>query len=45
VLESTPGPALVHALRQSRQVRIGEMQYFDSPYLGVLARVTATAGE
>ena len=45
VLESTPGPALVHRLKQSRQVRTGQMQYFDSPYLGVLARVTATSGE
>ncbi|NIP17829.1 MAG: hypothetical protein GWM87_06500 [Xanthomonadales bacterium] len=40
-----PGPALVHGLRQSRQIRTGQLQYFDSPVLGVLARVTATAGE
>jgi hypothetical protein len=45
VAEPPPGPALVHALHQTRQVRTGELQYFDTPYLGVLARVTATAGE
>lgn len=45
VLGASPGPALVHALKQSRQVRTGEMLYFDTPYLGVLARVTATTGE
>ena len=43
--EPLPGPALVHTLRQSRQIRTGSLQYFDSPYLGVLARVTATSGE
>ena len=43
--EPLPGPALVHALRQSRQIRTGSLQYFDTPYLGVLARVTATSGE
>jgi hypothetical protein len=45
VPEPLPGPALVHPLRQSRQIRTGSVQYFDTPYLGVLARVTATAGE
>ncbi|NNE04413.1 MAG: hypothetical protein HKN15_01640 [Xanthomonadales bacterium] len=45
VLAHSPGPALVHRLSQSRQVRTGQMQYFDSPFLGVLARVTATTGE
>ncbi len=39
-----PG-ALVHRLQESRQIRTGEVQYFDTPYLGVLARVTATDGE
>lgn len=42
---ATPGPAMVWALRQSRQITTGEFQYFDSPYLGVIARVTATSGE
>ncbi|NND44920.1 MAG: hypothetical protein HKN58_06320 [Xanthomonadales bacterium] len=45
VLGASPGPALIHHLRQSRQVRTGELTYFDTPYLGVLARVTATTGE
>ena len=45
VLARSPGPALVHALRQSRQVRTDDVQYFDTPYLGVLARVTTTSGE
>jgi hypothetical protein len=43
-LGQSPGPALVHILKQSRQVRTGQMQYFDTPYLGVLVRVTATSG-
>jgi hypothetical protein len=37
--------SLVHVLQQSRQIRTGQLQYFDTPFLGVLARVTATAGE
>lgn len=45
VLGTSPGPALVHVLKQSRQVRTGEMLYFDTPYLSVLARVTATSGK
>lgn len=45
VLGGSPGPALIHALKQSRQVRTGEMIYFDTPFLGVLARITATSGE
>jgi len=45
ILGSSPGPALVHVMKQSRQVRTGEMTYFDTPYLGVLARVTATSGQ
>jgi hypothetical protein len=45
VLGASPGPARVFPLRQSRQVRIGEMNYFDSSYLGVLARVTTTSGQ
>ena len=40
-----PGPALVHALVQSRQVRTAQMQYFDTPYLGALVRITATSGK
>jgi len=43
--ESPLLPARVHSLRQSRQIRTGALQYFDTPYLGVLARVTATSGE
>jgi hypothetical protein len=39
-----PGVAL-HRLRESRQIRTDELMYFDTPYLGVIARVTATAGE
>jgi hypothetical protein len=39
-----PG-ALLHRLKESRQIRSGELLYFDTPYLGVLARVTATIGE
>ena len=42
---ATPGPAMVFSLRQARPVSTGETQYFDSPYLGVIARVTATRGE
>lgn len=42
---ATPGPAMIYALRQSRPVSTGETQYFDSPFLGVIARVTATSGE
>ncbi|MFT5140404.1 MAG: hypothetical protein ACI9H8_002120 [Lysobacterales bacterium] len=43
-LAPSPGPALVHALKQSRQIRIDRMQYFDSPFLSALVRVTATSG-
>lgn len=42
--EPTPG-ALRHLLSQSRQIKTQELNYFDSPYLGVLARVTGTIGE
>jgi hypothetical protein len=38
-------PARLYGLQQTRQIRTGQLQYFDTPYLGVLARVTATAGE
>jgi hypothetical protein len=38
-------PTWIHGLQQSRQIRTGALEYFDTPYLGVLARVTATAGE
>jgi hypothetical protein len=44
-LPPSPGPAMMHSLEQSRQIRIDDMQYFDSPYLGVLVRVTATSGQ
>lgn len=37
--------ARVHRLNQSRQVRTDTMLYFDTAYLGVLARVTAVAPE
>ena len=45
ILDRTPGPALVHALLQSRQIRRDQMQYFDTPFLGALVRVTATSGQ
>lgn len=35
----------VFPLQQSRQVRTGEFQYFDTPYFGVLILITAVAGE
>jgi len=35
-----PGYA-VHSLKQNRQVRSGQLQYFDSPYFGVLVFVTS----
>lgn len=44
--ERPPVPgAQLYRLSESRQIRTGELLYFDSPYLGVIARVTATAGE
>jgi hypothetical protein len=39
-----PGVAL-YRLRESRQIKTDELMYFDTPCLGVIARVTATAGE
>ena len=43
------GPAipggLLYRLQESRQIRTGQLLYFDSPHLGVIARVTATSGE
>lgn len=53
---ATPPAFRVHRLEQTRSVRIGRMEYFDGPVLGVLAWVTrvsdrsadppaATAGE
>ena len=30
----------VHRLKQNRQIRTGQMQYFDTPYFGVLVYVT-----
>ena len=31
----------VFALKQNRQITTGRMQYFDTPYLGVLVYVTS----
>jgi hypothetical protein len=45
VMEPGPGPALVYSLQQSRQTRVDQMQYFDTPFLGALVRVTATSGQ
>jgi hypothetical protein len=39
-VEPAPSGFLVHRLEQSRPVRSGRMEYFDSPVLGVLAWVT-----
>jgi|GEM_PF-1020593 len=41
---AVPG-ALLYRLRESRQIRTGQLLYFDAPHLGVIARVTTTAGE
>lgn len=41
VEQETPQPFRIHRLVQSRQVRTDTMHYFDTPFLGVLARVTA----
>lgn len=43
VMYERAGPTsfLVHELQQSRQVKTGRMEYFDSPALGVLATITA----
>lgn len=38
-----PEPFRVHRLRSSRQIRSNEVHYFDTAYLGVLARVTSIA--
>jgi len=38
---SEPGQYHVHSIRQNRQVRTGQMQYFDTPQFGVLVLVTA----
>jgi hypothetical protein len=35
-----PSAFLIHALKQSRQVKTERMEYFDSPVLGVLALIT-----
>lgn len=45
VLSGSPGPALIHTMTQSRQIRTGQIHYFDTPFLSVLARVTETRGE
>lgn len=34
-----------HSLRQNRQVRSGQLQYFDTPYFGALILVTTISGE
>ncbi len=38
--ETAPEPFMVHTLRQSRQVRTGVLHYFDTEFLGAIARVT-----
>jgi hypothetical protein len=40
-----PSSFLVHRMQQSRQVKTGRMEYFDSPVLGVLAFITAVEAE
>jgi hypothetical protein len=40
--EEPPEPFRIHRLNQSRQIRTDTIQYFDSAFLGVLVRVTAT---
>ena len=35
----------IFALKQNRQIRTGQTQYFDTPYWGVLAYVTAIPGD
>ena len=40
-----PSAFLVHELVQSRQVKTGRMEYFDSPVLGVLAYITGISLE
>jgi len=36
-----PGVFGVHALKQNRQIRSGQMQYFDTPYFGALVYVSS----
>jgi len=40
-----PSSFLEHRLTQSRQVKTGRMEYFDSPVLGMLAFITAVEAE
>jgi hypothetical protein len=40
-----PSSFRVYALKQSRQVRTGRMEYFDGPFLGVLAWITEVEEE
>lgn len=35
----------IYSLQQNRQIRTGQLQYFDTPYFGALVLVTAIAGE
>jgi len=35
----------IYSLQQNRQIRSGQLQYFDTPYFGALVLVTAIAGE
>jgi hypothetical protein len=41
-LAPAAGTYQVFQIRQNRQVRTGQMQYFDTPQFGVLVLVTAT---
>jgi hypothetical protein len=40
-----PSSYLIHAFKQSRQVKSGRMEYFDGPVLGVLAFITTIEAE
>ena len=35
----------IHAIQQNRQISTGEMQYFDTPYIGALVYVTNVRGD
>ena len=43
--EPKPSSFLLHDLVQSRQVKTGRMEYFDSPVLGVLAYISTVEPE
>lgn len=42
---TTPTGHKLHALQQNRQIRTGRVQYFDTPYFGVLVLVTALSAK